>query len=171
MYTHVAGYHGLLAALNALFRARRRVDHGAIPRVVFSDPELAAVGLTEQGAAERLGEPPLVFRHDYADSDRAITAAETRGFAKLVADRRGRLLGATVAAPAAGESIAELARLVREGAKVADVAAVVHAYPTFTEGQARAAEEWWTHRLLNRRGRRLLRPLLAALAAIDRPRA
>ena len=170
MYTHVAGYHGLTAALNALFHARGKVDHRAIPRVVFSDPELAAVGLTEAQAAERLGRPPLVFRHDYADSDRAITAAETRGFAKLVADRRGRLLGATIAAPAAGESIGELARLVRDGAKVADVSRVVHAYPTYSEGPARAAEEWWTHRLLNPRGRRLLRPLLAALSLLDRPR-
>jgi len=170
IYTHVAGYHGLLAALNALFHARRRADYTAIPRVVFSDPELAAVGLIEQEAAERLGRPPLVFRHDYADSDRAITAAETRGFAKLVADRRGRLLGATIAAPAAGESIAELARLVRDGAKVADVLAVVHAYPTFSEGPARAAEGWWSHRVLNPRGRRLLRPLLRVLSLLDRPR-
>ncbi len=170
MYAHVAGYHGVLAAVNALFSARRKADVTAIPRVVFSDPELAAVGMTEGEAALRIGRRPLVFRHDYAESDRAITAAQSRGLAKLVADRRGRLLGATIAAPAAAESIAELARLVRDGAKVADVLAVVHAYPTFSEGPARAAEEWWSHRLLNPRGRRLLRPLLRALSLLDHPR-
>jgi pyruvate/2-oxoglutarate dehydrogenase complex dihydrolipoamide dehydrogenase (E3) component len=170
MYTHVAGYHGVLATLNALFHARRRADHSATPRVVFCDPELASVGLTEAEAAAPPRRPPLVFRHDYADSDRAITAADTRGFAKLVADRRGRLLGATVLAPAAGESIAELARLVRDRATLADLARVVHAYPTFGEGSVRAAEEWWSHRLMNPRGRRLLRPLLSLLAAVDRPR-
>lgn len=169
-FTHVAGYHGLVGAANALFRARRSVDHSAIPWVTFTDPELARVGLTEPQARERLGADPLVFRHDYADSDRALTAGEARGFAKLVCDRRGRLLGATIVAPAAGESIAEVARLVRERRKVADLSQQVHAYPTFTEGPARAADGWWRHKYLNARGRRRLAPLLALLRAIDRPR-
>jgi pyruvate/2-oxoglutarate dehydrogenase complex dihydrolipoamide dehydrogenase (E3) component len=168
--THVAGYHGLVAAANALFRARRSVDHSAIPWVTFSDPEVARVGLTEAQARERLGREPLVFRHDYAESDRALTAGEARGFAKLVTDQRGRLLGATIVAPAAGESIVEVARLVRERRKVAALSQQVHAYPTFSEGPARAADEWWRHKYLNPRGRRRVKPLLALLRALDHPR-
>lgn len=166
MFTHVAGYHGLLAAGNALFRTRRTVDHSHVPHVVFTDPELARVGMTEQEAAEHLGEPPLILRHDYADSDRAMTAGEAHGLAKLVADGRGRLLGATIFAPAAGESIAEVTRLVSEGKKVADLSQMMHAYPTFSEGPARAADEWWTVRYLNPRGRRLLYPLLRLLGTV-----
>jgi len=169
-FTHVAGYHGLVGAANALFHARRSVDHSAIPWVTFTDPEVARVGLTERQARERLGVDPLVFRHDYADSDRALTAGEAHGFAKLVCDGRGRLLGATVVAPAAGESIAEVARLVREHEKVAALSQQVHAYPTFSEGPARAADEWWRHKYLNPRGRRRLAPLLALLRATDRVR-
>lgn len=167
MFTHVAGYHGLLAAGNALFRTRRTVDHSHVPRVVFSDPEFAAVGMTEQQATERLGRAPLVFRHDYAESDRALTAGKARGLAKLVADGRGRLLGATIFAPAAGESIAEVTRLVSEGKKVAVLSQMMHAYPTFSEGPARAADEWWTFRYLNPRGRRLLHPLLRLLRSAE----
>lgn len=169
-FTHVAGYHGLVAAANALFRARRKVDHAAVPWVTFTDPEVARVGLSERQAAERLGSEPLVFCHDYAESDRALTAANARGFAKLVCDRRGRLLGATIAAPAAGESIAEIARLVRDGGRVADLSQAVHAYPTFSEGPARAADGWWEHRYLTPTTRRWLTPLLAALRHLDRPR-
>jgi pyruvate/2-oxoglutarate dehydrogenase complex dihydrolipoamide dehydrogenase (E3) component len=168
-FTHVAGHQGLTAMANALFRAHRSFDYSAVPRVTFTDPEVASIGLTEAQARETLGREPLVLRHDYAESDRALTAGRARGFAKLVTGRRGRLLGATLVAPAAGESISELAALVRRGGTAADLSQAIHAYPTYTEGPARAAEEWWTHRYLTPRGRRLLRPLLALLRAIDRP--
>jgi pyruvate/2-oxoglutarate dehydrogenase complex dihydrolipoamide dehydrogenase (E3) component len=169
-FTHVAGHQGLTAMANALFRARRSFAYAAVPRVTFTDPEVASIGLTE-GKARQLGDDPLVLRHDYAESDRALTAGAAHGFAKLVTGRRGRLLGATLVAPAAGESIAELAALVRRDATAADLSQAIHAYPTYAEGPARAAEQWWTHRYLNPRGRRLLRPLLALLRAIDRPAA
>lgn len=169
-FTHVAGLHGLTAMANALFRARRGIDGQTVPWVTFSDPEVARVGLTEEQARERLGGEPVVLRHDLADSDRALTAGQPHGFAKLVADRRGRLLGATVVAPTAGESIAELTGLVAGRGKVGSLSQTVHAYPTFSESPARAADGWWYRRYLNPRGRRLLRPLLALLRAIDRPR-
>jgi pyruvate/2-oxoglutarate dehydrogenase complex dihydrolipoamide dehydrogenase (E3) component len=168
-FTHVAGHQGLTAMANALFRARRSFDYSAVPQVVFTEPELARVGLTEAEARERLGRDPLVLRHDYAESDRALTAGTARGFVKLVTGRRGRVLGATLVAPAAGESITELAALVRRGGTAADLSQVIHAYPTYGEGPVRAAEQWWSHRYLNPRGRRLTRPLLALLRALDRP--
>lgn len=169
-FTHVAAYHGLLAVANALFRARRHVDHRTVPWVIFTDPEVARVGLSEDDARRTLGREPLIFRHDYRRLDRALTAGAARGFAKLVAGRRGRLLGATIVGPAAGESVAEVARLVREGARVADVSQAIHAYPTFTEGPARAADDWWRRRYFTPSVRRLLRPLLALGRALDRPR-
>jgi pyruvate/2-oxoglutarate dehydrogenase complex dihydrolipoamide dehydrogenase (E3) component len=169
-FTHVAGHQGLTAMANALFRARRSFDYSQVPRVTFTDPEVASIGLSEGEAREQLGRGPLVLRHDYAESDRALTAGTARGFAKLVTGRRGRLLGATVVAPAAGESIAELAALIRQRGTAATLSEAIHAYPTYSEGPARAAEQWWSHRYLNPRGRRLLRPLLATLRAVDRPR-
>ena len=169
-FTHVAGHQGLTAMANALFRARRSFDYSLVPRVIFTDPEVAAIGVTEAEARERLGREPVVLRHDYGESDRALTAGTARGFAKLVTGRRGRLLGATVVAPAAGESIAELTALIRGGGTVADLSQTIHAYPTYSEGPARAAEQWWTRRYLTPRGRCLLRPLLATLRAVDRPR-
>jgi len=169
-FTHVAAYHGLVSASNALFRTRLKVDYKQVPWVTFTDPEVARVGMSEAQATERLGRPPLVFRHDYARSDRALTAAEARGFAKLVTDRRGRMLGGTLVGPAAGESIAGVARLVRDRGRVSELSQTIHAYPTFTEVPARAADEWWQRRYLTPTTRRLMRPLLAIARRVDHPR-
>src|SRR5918994_1208017 len=169
-FTHVAGHQGLTAMVNALFRARRSFDYSLVPSVTFTDPEVASIGLSEAEARERLGRDPLVLRHDYADSDRALTAATARGFAKLITGRRGRLLGASLVAPAAGESIAELALLLRRRGSVTELSQTIHAYPTFSEAAARAGEQWWARRVLTPRTRRMLRPVLSALRVLDRPR-
>jgi pyruvate/2-oxoglutarate dehydrogenase complex dihydrolipoamide dehydrogenase (E3) component len=169
-FTHVAGYHGRTVVANALFRTRARVSYDAVPWATFTDPEVGRVGLTEQQARERHGNDAVAVTHDYAHNDRAITAGETHGFAKLVGDPKGRLVGATVAAPHGGESIAELAAWVRARRKIDDVSQTVHAYPTFSEGQARAADDYLREKFLNPRVRGFTKPALGLLRRIDRPR-
>ena len=168
-FTHVAGYHALVALANGLFRARQRIERDWTPWATFTDPEVAHVGLTEAQARERHGDRVETYEFDYSELDRALTAGTT-GAVKLVAGRRGRLLGATIVGAAAGESISEAARLIREGRKVTDLSRMIHVYPTFTEGPARAADDYWRRRLFTPGSRRLMRPLLAALRALDRPR-
>ena len=167
-FTHVAGQHGRLVVANALFHARQRFRADAVPWVTFTDPEVARVGLTEAQARERFGDRVAVERRSYDELDRAITAGRAYGFAKLVAGPRGRLVGATVAAPAGGEAIAELAARIESGGKLADVSRSVHAYPTFAEGPARAADEHLRARFFNDRVRRVTRPALALLRALER---
>ncbi len=168
-FTHVAGYHGLVAMANALFRARQKVERDWTPWATFTDPEVAHVGLTEEQARARHGKDVGVYEFDYSELDRALTAG-TRGSVKLISGRRGRLLGATIVGAAAGESISEAARLVREKRKVADLSQMVHAYPTYTEGPARAADDYWRRRFFTPGARRWFRPPLAVLRALDRPR-
>src|SRR3954452_25318762 len=91
-FTHVAGYHGRTVAANALFHARTKVSYDAVPWATFTDPEVGRVGLTEAEARERYGSKTVAVTHDYAHNDRAITAGETVGFAKLVGDPKGRLV-------------------------------------------------------------------------------
>jgi pyruvate/2-oxoglutarate dehydrogenase complex dihydrolipoamide dehydrogenase (E3) component len=168
-FTHVAAHHARVATANALFHARGKVSD-TLPWVTFTDPEVARVGLTEEQARARWGERAIVAQSEYAQLDRAITAGEAHGFAKLIADPRGRLVGATVAAPAAGEVIAELTAWIASGAKLADVSRTVHAYPTFAEGPARAADQYLAERYSSPRLRAVARPLLATLRAVERPR-
>jgi pyruvate/2-oxoglutarate dehydrogenase complex dihydrolipoamide dehydrogenase (E3) component len=168
-FTHVAAYHARVASVNALFGARRAVDYAAVPRVVFTDPELAAVGMTEAQARTRWGDP-VIQGFDYAELDRAITDGRRVGFVTLIGDQKGVLVGATIAAPGAAESIAELAAWTASGAKIERVSQTVHAYPTFSEGPARAADELLRVRFAAPRVRRLTGLALRILRHLDHPR-
>lgn len=133
-FTHVAGVQGGYAATNALLGLRRRIDYAAVPWVTFTDPEVARVGATLAQARHRHGSRARAERLDHDHVDRAITDGRTDGFTQLVSGPGGRLLGATVVSPRAGETIAELAAAIRRGAKVRDVASTVHPYPTYADG-------------------------------------
>jgi pyruvate/2-oxoglutarate dehydrogenase complex dihydrolipoamide dehydrogenase (E3) component len=168
-FTHVAAYHARVATVNALFGARRSVDYSAVPRVVFTDPELAAVGMTEAEAHAQWS-APMIERYDYAELDRAITDGRRTGFVTLVGDPRGVLVGATIVAPGAGESIAELAAWTAIGAKIERISQTVHAYPTFSEGPSRAADAHLRARYARPGTRRLTLAALAVLRRLDHPR-
>ena len=168
-FTHVAGHHARIAASNALFHTRSKVS-STIPWVTFTDPEIARVGLSEQQARERWGDRVQIAGVDYDRLDRAITSGEAYGFAKLVADVRGRIVGATIAAPGGGEAIAELTAWVSQGAKIDAISRTVHAYPTLGEGPARAADGHVAARYASPRMRAIARPVLATLRALQRPR-
>lgn len=133
-FTHVAGVQGGYAATNALLGLRRRIDYAAVPWVTFTDPEVARVGATLAQARQRHGTRARAERLSHDHVDRAITDGRTDGFTQLVRGPGGRLLGATVVSPRAGETIAELAAAIRRGAKVRDVASTVHPYPTYADG-------------------------------------
>lgn len=161
-FTHVAAHHARIATPNALFGARQKVS-GTVPWVTFTDPEVGRVGLTEEQARERWGARVQVAESDYAELDRALAAGEAYGFAKLIGDAKGRLVGATVCAPAGGEQVAELTAWISRRGKISDVSRTIHAYPTLAEGPARAADGLLTERLLGGRAKALARPALATL--------
>jgi pyruvate/2-oxoglutarate dehydrogenase complex dihydrolipoamide dehydrogenase (E3) component len=162
-FTHVAAYQAGIATFNALLLTRRPVTYRAVPWVTFTDPEVARVGLSEEQARRLWGDKTVIARSDYHEVDRALTAARGEGFAKLVGDPRGRLVGATVAAPAAGEVIAEFAAIIARRGKVGDVYRTVHPYPTYALGAAMAGAERLREQWLNDRTRKVTRPLLSAL--------
>ena len=141
-FTHVAAHHARTAAVNALFGLRRRADRAQIPRVTFTDPEVAHVGLTEAQARERWGDRVVLARAGYDKVDRAIASDRVDGgFALLVGTPRGKLVGATLVGAGSGESIAELTAWIESGARIDAVSQTVHAYPTYADAAARAADE------------------------------
>lgn len=144
-FTHVAAHHARQATINALFGARGKVS-SVIPRVTFTDPEVASVGIGAAEARTRWGTRAAVARSDYADLDRAVTEGERDGFAQLVGDPKGRLVGATIVGSAAGEAIAELTAWTAQGKKIDLVSSTVHAYPTMAEGPSRAADDYLRRR-------------------------
>lgn len=138
-FTHTAGVHGSLAASNAVLGLRRKVDTRAIPRVTFTDPEVAAVGAAtgELNPASDIRQ----LTREHASVDRAVTDDDKSGFACLAVDRKGRILGATIVGPRAGESLAEVTLAVRKGMNTRDLAGTIHPYPTYSDGAWNAAIE------------------------------
>ena len=101
-FTHIAAYHAGIVIRNALFGLRANVDYKALPWVTYTDPELAHVGLTE-GDARKSNQPVSILLSSLAGNDRAQAERETEGLAKIVLGKRGRILGATIVGPRAGE--------------------------------------------------------------------
>jgi len=154
-FTHVAGVHGSLAASNAVLGVRRSVDVASVPRVTYTHPEVAAVGLGTGKA--RSGLRVLEWSHNHVD--RAVAEASTDGLTKLLVDRRGRIVGATVVGPRAGETLGELGVAVKHGLRTRDLAGTTHAYPTWNDGPWNAAISDLRDQLERPGTRRVLRTL------------
>jgi len=131
-FTHVASYQGQVAAHNAFSEHKLRVDYRAIPRCVFTSPEVATVGLTEHQAHEA-GINIQVGTAEIASLGRANTSEESEGFVKVIADEDDVLVGAAIVAPRAGEMVHELGLAITLGATAYQVASAIHAFPTFSE--------------------------------------
>jgi pyruvate/2-oxoglutarate dehydrogenase complex dihydrolipoamide dehydrogenase (E3) component len=139
LFTHLAGWHASVFVRNVLFKARTRADAMAIPSVIFSDPELAQIGLTEREARAHHGDTVSVARWTFHDNDRAQTAADAEGFCKLVIGTSGKILGATLVGADTGELLAPIALAMSEGLSVRALTNPVLPYPTRGEIVKRAA--------------------------------
>jgi pyruvate/2-oxoglutarate dehydrogenase complex dihydrolipoamide dehydrogenase (E3) component len=142
-FTHVANYHAGLVLRALLFRLPARENRLILPRVTYTDPELAHVGLTEEEARKVHG-TVRVLRSPYAGNDRAQAERRTEGFVKLVAGRRGRLLGVSIVGASAGEMIGFWALALSRKMGVRDVIGHVAPYPTMGEIGKRAALAYFT---------------------------
>ena len=139
MLAHRAMRQGRIAAEVIAGRASA-FDNVAVPAVVFTDPEVAWCGLTEQEAKDA-NRPVKVARFQWAASGRAATLARSDGLTKLIVDpESGRVLGVGVVGPGAGELIAEGALAVETAALAEDLAATIHAHPTLSETFMEAAQ-------------------------------
>lgn len=129
-FTHLAYYHGQVVA-RRIRGEDARADHTAVPRVTFTDPEVASVGLSE-AAARASGLDVVIAAADPAESARGYIHDFHGGMMKLVGDRRrGVLIGATVVSPRAGEILGELVLAVKAGTPLRVLADVIHPFPAF----------------------------------------
>lgn len=160
-FTHTAGVHGSLAAANAILGLRRKVDLATIPRVTYTQPEVASFGVGSSGVRDS-DLSVKTISHD--DVDRAVTEQQGHGFSRLVLDHRGRIVGATLVGPRAGESLAEAVLAARHGLRARDLAGTMHAYPTYADGLWKAS----VARVQDDLGGRFVSRLIMALLVIRR---
>ena len=138
-WAHKASYEGKVAA-EVIAGQASAVDYKVIPFVVFSDPEVATVGLTEAEAKEK-GYEVAAGKFPYAANGRALSLNSTDGFVKVVANKEnGVILGAQIIGREASNLIAELALAIEMGATLEDVALTIHAHPTLGEMTMEAAD-------------------------------
>jgi pyruvate/2-oxoglutarate dehydrogenase complex dihydrolipoamide dehydrogenase (E3) component len=154
-FTHVASQHAGVLARRMLFRLPAKVDYAALPRVTYTDPELAQVGMTEEEAREA-GLDARPYRFPLAETDRAVAEGLEEGLVKLVVSPKGRLLGAGVLGPHAGEMAGMFGLMIGRKLPLSALAGLVLPYPTLAEAAKRAAGEFYAPRLLSGFSKRLV---------------
>ena len=169
MLAHVASYEGVCAVENIAGGGDRVPDYHAAPNCIYTDPEIAHVGLGEGDARDR-GLEVQVGRFPFAASGRAMTLGQTEGFIKVVTDsRRGTILGVHMVGPRVTDLISEATLAVQQRLRVQDLDLTMHAHPTLAESlhEAALAAEGRAIHVTNRRRRAA--PVATAAAAASRP--
>lgn len=156
-FTHVAGYEAGIVLQNALLRLPAKVDYRALPRVVYTDPEVAQTGLTEAEAKASL---PGVTTHVWhmAENDRAQAERRTDGLVKIIASK-GRIVGASIVGNHAGELLHPWTLAIAGRRKLRAMTGAMVAYPTLSEAGKRAASSAFTAALFGPVTRRIVRLL------------
>lgn len=156
-FTHVAGYHAGLIIRNLLFKLSkgRNMEKTLAPWVTYCDPELAHVGLTEDDAKNKHGEIS-VKSWEFAGNDRAIAEGNTKGLAKVITDKKGKILGASMVGKNAGDLISPWALAIANEQKVKAFTNMIAPYPTRGEISKRVAGAFFTDQLFSDRTKKLV---------------
>jgi len=156
-FTHIAGYHAGILIRRICFKMPAKVDYSALPWVTYTDPELANVGLTHKEAVEKLGEDKVkTISWPFEENDRAQCEKSTAGLIKVTALANGKILGAGIVGPHAGELIGMWGLAVTKGMKLKDITGMISPYPTFGEINKRVAGAWFTPSLFSDKTRKIV---------------
>ena len=144
-FTHVAGYHAGIVIRQAMLGVPAKADHSRIPRVTYSNPELAHVGMTEAEARE--AHPKVnVVQQPISGIDRAQAERLTEGWIKLMLVK-GRPVGVTIVGPQAGDLIAPWVQAMAAGTRLSTLSGLVLPYPTLSDLGKRAAGTYFSVKL------------------------
>lgn len=155
-FTHVANYHAGILIKNLLFRLPAKVQTYFIPKVIYTSPEIAHVGLTQLDA-EQQSIMVVVKTLSYQQNDRAVAEGMTDGFVKIIADRKNRVLGVTIVGGQAGELINIWGIAVRKKMSLKQLTDNIVAYPTLSELNKRAAGLFYQDALFSNKTKKLVR--------------
>lgn len=147
--THAATQHATVLAKRMLFRLPAQVDAAALPRVTYTEPELAQIGLTEEQARAAGHGDVLILRWPLSENDRAVAEGRPEGLVKLVATPQGKLLGASLLGAHAGEMAGIYGLMIGRKLPLSALSGLSLPYPTLAEAGKRAAEGFYTPKLLS----------------------
>jgi len=147
-FTHVANYHAGIVIRNVLFRLPAKVDYSAVPWVTYTDLELAHAGMLSTEALKK-NPQAQVLAMDLSAVDRAQTEHELEGKIKVIADKKGRVLGVSILAPHAGELLLPWIMIIREKKTMRSLTDATVPYPTYSELSKRVAGEFYAPKLFS----------------------
>ena len=139
LFTHMAEHTAKVAVMNAILHVPSSTDDKRVSWCTFTDPELAHAGLGEE-ELRRQGEKFQVYRFPFSKLDRAVTESESVGLVKVLANARGKVLGASILGANAGEMIAEYALAIRANTGLGTISSTIHPYPTYALANRKAAD-------------------------------
>ncbi|MFD2673263.1 dihydrolipoyl dehydrogenase family protein [Marinicrinis sediminis] len=148
-FTHAAGMEGKVVVSNAVFGLRRKVDYTHVPWVIYTDPEVFHLGLTEKEAREQIGSDIQVYKVTLDEVDRFIADHETEGLVKVITDKKGKIVGAHAVGKEAGDWMQEIVFAKHHGHKIGDISHVIHPYPTHGAAVQRASDQYWRNKLFS----------------------
>lgn len=159
-FTHYAGYQAFIAARNALFPGASKGVSESVPWTTFTDPEVARAGLTEAEAHNKYRDGDVGVRVMPMERvDRAVIESDTSGFVKVVHRKNGTVVGATVVAERAGETIHEWALAISKRLKMNDLASTIHVYPTYSIANQQLASAYSVESFLKGKIGKVMRKL------------
>ncbi len=147
-FSHMANVQGIKAVQNALLPIERSINYKHVAWCTFTDPELARAGMTEVEAKDAYGDVQI-YEYDYSQLDRVKTKPDTGGMIKVILDKRGKVLGASILGERAGELISEIQVLKTLGVPYKKLLNVIHPYPTYGEALNKISKSVAVDALLN----------------------
>jgi len=175
MFTHAAGLEAGTVIKSAIFHLPAKSSYKGFPWCTYTDPELASAGLNE-AQAKKEGIPHIVARAEFRDNDRAIAEDHKEGLIKVILEppklfglRGGRILGAQIVGPHAGELIHEFVVAIHLGVTATQLSGITHAYPTLAEINKRAVSNHLGEKLFSRTTRTWLKRLFG-FAGLEPPK-
>ncbi|ANU11016.1 mercuric reductase [Planococcus antarcticus DSM 14505] len=147
--SHMANTQGITATQNAILPINKKMDYEHVTWCTYTDPELGRSGLSEKEAREKYGDSIRIYEHDYADIDRANTKKDSIGKVKIILDKKGYILGASILGDRAGEIISQIQTIKTLHINLGKLSGVIHPYPTYSEVLVKIGKKVYVDNLLN----------------------
>ncbi|SHH69969.1 dihydrolipoyl dehydrogenase family protein [Clostridium grantii] len=148
-FSHMANVQGITAVQNAVLPINKKINYQNVAWCSYTDPELARAGMLETEAREKFGDSIRVYTHSYDHIDRAMTKENSIGLVKVILDKKGKVLGASILGDRAGEIISEIQVVKTLGVNFGKLADVIHPYPTYAEVLNKIGKKVKVDNLLN----------------------
>ena len=160
-FTHVAGYDAGIVIRNILFKLPAKTNYNIVPTVIYFDPELSHVGFNQAAAEIKFGSGNYqILRWSFGENDRAICDKKTDGFIKIILNKKGLIIGATIIGKNAGELIAPWVLAINTKQKIGAMAGIILPYPTLSEISKRVAGSYYTPKIFSNKIKKITRFLM-----------